>query len=270
MRGLFAKIGYETWLPTLLFGLSLLIVNALLTFILPQTQQALDGVLGQIPLAKTLLTALLGTEVGDEISARTMQAFLWVHPVVLSLVWAHEITLCTRFPAGEIDRGTIDILLSFPVSRRQIYWCESAVCLLTGLVILALGLVGHRLAAPAMPADMRPELSRASLVIFNLYCVYLAIGGISFLVSSLSDRRGRAIAVVFAIVLISFLLNFIAQFWEPAKRFAHLSVMTYYQPALILRSGEIPSTNIAVLIAIGTLTWLVAGEVNRRRSICTV
>jgi ABC-2 type transport system permease protein len=103
-----------------------------------------------------------------------------------------------------------------------------------------------------------------------LYCVYIAIGGISFLVSSLSDRRGRAIAVVFAIVLVSFLLNFIAQFWEPAKRFAHLSVMTYYQPALILRSGEIPSTNIAVLIAIGTLTWLVAGEVNRRRSICTV
>ena len=70
-----------------------------------------------------------------------------------------EIVLCTRMPAGEIDRGTIDVLLSLPVSRRAVYWSESIVWLITGVLILVMGLIGHRITAPVMPEEMRPELS---------------------------------------------------------------------------------------------------------------
>jgi len=35
MRGLFTKALYEVWLSTLLFGFSLMLVKALLTYILP-------------------------------------------------------------------------------------------------------------------------------------------------------------------------------------------------------------------------------------------
>ena len=270
MRGLFTKALYEVWLPTLLFGFSLFAVKALLTYILPQIQEGLGGVLDQIPFVRSMLTALLGTELGDEITARTMQAFLWVHPVVLALVWAHEITLCTRMPAGEIDRGTIDVLLGLPVSRRAVYFCESIVWLVSGLLIIVMGLLGHRIAAPAMPEEMRPELSRAVLVMANLYCVYVAVGGIAFLVSALSDRRGRAMAIVFGIVLASFLLNFVSQFWEPAKQIAFLGIMEYYQPAQILQSGDFPIRDVAVLLFVGGSAWLLGGEVVARRSICTV
>jgi ABC-2 type transport system permease protein len=270
MRGLFTKALYEIGPTTLLFCFSLLAVMSLLTYVLPQFQEGLGGVLDQLPFAKSMLTALLGTELGEEITARSMQILLWVHPVVLALVWTHEIVLCTRMPAGEIDRGTIDVLLGLPVSRRAVYFCESAVWLITGLLVLGMGLLGHRLAAPAMPAEIRPELSRVLLVMANLYCVYVAVGGIGFLVSSLSDRRGRAMAVVFGIVLASFLLNFVAQFWEPARQFAFLSVMKYYQPAQILRSGDFPIRDVAVLLSVGATAWLLGGEVVARRSLCTV
>jgi hypothetical protein len=270
MRGLFCKTLHETWLPTLLFGCALFVVKALLTHILPQIQEGLVGVFDQMPVVRSMLTALLGTELGEQISARTMQAFLWVHPVVLALVWAHEIAFCTRMPAGEIERGTIDFLLSLPVSRRVVYACESIVWLLSGLVILAMGFLGHRIAAPAMPVEMRPELSRAMLVTVNLYGVYLAVGGIAFLVSALSDHRGPAMAVIFGIVLASFLLNFVAQFWDPAKPFAFLGVMNYYQPARILQGGDLPLRDLSVLLSVGGLAWLLGGEVVARRSICTI
>jgi hypothetical protein len=270
MRGLFSKTLHEVWLPTLLFGCSLLVVKALLTHVLPQIQEGLGDVFDQIPFVRSMLTALLGTELGEEISARTMQAFLWVHPVVLALLWAHEIAFCTRMPAGEIDRGTIDVLLSLPVSRRAVYACESIVWLVSGLLLLGMGLLGHRIAAPAMPEQMRPELSRAVLVTANLYCVYVAVGGIAFLVSALSDHRGPAMAIVFAIVLASFLLNFVAQFWDPARQIAFLSVMQYYQPARILQSGHLPIRDVAVLLLVGGSTWFLGGEVVARRSICTV
>lgn len=270
MSGLLVKTVRETWLATLLFGAGLLTAMALLTYILPQVQANISDVLAKMPLVKMLVRAMLGADIGEEINARMMQAILWVHPVVLTLTWGHVIVLCTRVPAGEIDHGTIDILLGLPVSRWTLYLCESAVWLLSGTCVLALGLTGHLLTAPAMAVDVRPDRVEVALIMLNLGCVYVAVGGITWLVSTLSDRRGHAIAVVFAIVLASFLLNFLAHFWEPAKQIEFLSVMDYYRPAEILRSRHVPVADITTLLLVGGATWALGGQVLSRRSICTV
>jgi ABC-2 type transport system permease protein len=252
------------------FGFGLFAVMLLLTYILPQINEALTEILHRVPFARTFVTMLLGNALGAEITARSMQAFLYVHPAVLILVWAHAVTFCTRVPAGEIDRGTIDVLLSLPVSRRALYWVESVMWLITGVVVLSMGLAGHLVAAPRMPDELRPDLQRVMLVMANLYCVYVAVGGIAFLVSAMSDRRGRAIAVVFSILLASFLLNFVANFWEPAQQIAFLGILEYYRPAEILQRGDFPVRDIAVLTAVGFVTWLAGGEILARRSIATV
>jgi len=270
IRGLFAKTIRETWLATLLFGGGLLLAMALLTHILPQVQEGLNTVFSEMPFVGMLVNALLGTDMGQEITPQVMSAILWVHPVVLTLVWAHEITFCTRVPAGEIDRGTIDILLGLPVSRRTVYLSETAVWLASGAIVLSLGLVGHLIRAPGMPDEVRPAMSRIVLVMINFYCVYITIGGVTFFVSALSDRRGRAVAVVFAIVLASFLVNFLARFWEPAEQIAFLSVMEYYQPANTLRTGAFPVGDAITLLVVGIATWLLGSEVFARRSICTL
>ena len=270
MRGLLTKSIREVWVSTLIFGTGLLLILALLTHILPQILEGLGSMLAQMPFVKMLITALLGTDIGDQLSAQTMQGFLFVHPVVLSLVWAHEIVFCTRMPAGEIDRGTVDVLLGLPVSRRAVYLCESIVWLVSGMFILAMALFGHWLASPALLPEMRPALSRVMLVMLNLFCVYAAVGGIAFLVSSLSDRRGRAMAIVFGIVLTSFLLNFVAQFWEPAQQLSFLGVLHYYRPAMILSEGQLPTLDVTVLLVVAAVSWLIGGEVLARRSICTL
>ena len=125
---------------------------------------------------------------------------------------------CSRFPAGEIDRGTVDVLLGLPVSRRKAYYVEVFAWMLSGMFVLTMGYLGHRTTAPLMPADMRPGPVDAAFVLINLFCVYLAVGAFAFLISANSDRRGRAIGATIALVLCSYLLNFLAQFWEPGKR----------------------------------------------------
>jgi len=270
IRGLIAKTIREVWLATLLFGIGLSLVMALLTYILPQIQEGITEVFAMLPFVKTLVQAILGIDVGDDLTAQMIQAILWVHPVVLALVWAHEIVFCTRVPAGEIDRGTIDVLLGLPVSRRAVYLCESLMWLASGAFVLLLGALGHLAASPSMPAEMRLEISRIVLVMINFGCVYVAVGGIAFFVSALSDRRGRAIGIVFAIVLASFLLNFLAQFWEPAQQVAFMSVMDYYRPAQILRTGRLPMDDVVTLLVVGSAAWLAGREVFARRSICTL
>ena len=120
-----------------------------------------------------------------------------------------------------------------------------------------------------MPVENRPVWTLIALILFNMFCLYIAVGGVAFLISSFSERRGRAVFVVFAIVVASFLINFLAQFWGPAEPFAFLSVVEYYQPAKILKSGTLPFGDIAVLLGIGAIAWIAGGEVVARRSICT-
>ncbi len=121
----------------------------------------------------------------------------------------------------------------------------------------------------------RPAFMVLFRVAVNFYCLYLAVGGIAFLVSSLSDRRGRAMGVVFGVLLASFLLNFIAQFWEPARYVSFLSLLNYYQPLALLQSPDTgwaawPVTDMAVLTGIGVALWAVGGTCFARRDICTV
>lgn len=270
MRGLLNKIAYETRVPALLFGIGMCLIMALLTALLPKVLGDLDRLLERLAFVKPLITALLGVDPGKQPTAQVMQAFLWVHPTVLTLLWAHEVMYCTRVPAGEIDRGTIDFLLSLPVSRWKIYLSETIGWLCTGVLILSMGYAGHFAASAGLQPQMRPGALITAWVMLNLLAVYSVVGCFAFLVSACSDRRSRAMGVVFAVLLFSFLLNFLAQFWEPARAISFLSIMEYYRPALIIQSGTFPSTDVAVLAAISGFCWIVGGFVFRRRSICTV
>ncbi|MEQ9407080.1 MAG: ABC transporter permease subunit [Fuerstiella sp.] len=270
MRGLLRKIFIEVRWPVLFFGLGLALVMALLTALLPKVLGDIDRVFEKLPFVKPLLTALLGIEPTDGFTAQMMQAFLWVHPTVLSLLWAHELMYCTRVPAGEIDRGSVDFLLGLPVSRWKLYVTETIGFLLTGLVILSIGFAGHWFASGWLQPEMRPGAFATFSVMTNLMAVYCAVGGLAFLVSAASDRRGRAIGIMFAILLMSFLVNFLAQFWQPAKSVSFLSVMEYYRPALTIQSGSFPWTNVLILLTVAATSWILGGVIFRCRSICTV
>ncbi|MFY9252284.1 MAG: ABC transporter permease subunit [Fuerstiella sp.] len=270
MKGVLRKIFHEVRWPVLFFSVGLAIIMALLTALLPKVLGDIDKVFEKLPFIKPIITALLGMDPGDGFTAQMMQAFLWVHPTVLSIIWAHELMYCSRMPAAEVDRGSIDFLLGLPISRWRLYLAETIGWLISGATIICVGVSGHLIASSMLQPQMRPGAFAIFCVVANLFAVYLAVGGISFLVSASSDRRGRAIGIMFAILLVSFLLNFLAQFWQPAKQVSFLSVMEYYRPAAVIQSGSFPWFDVGTLCGIAFVAWLSAGIVFRRRSICTV
>ncbi len=150
----------------------------------PKGSGDIHRVFERMPFVKPLITALLGIDPGDQLTAQMTQAFLWVHPTVLTLMWAHEVMYCTRCPAGEVDRGTIDFLMSLPVSRWRVFLAESLGWILSGLFIVACGLSGHLIASRFIRPEMQSTLPQVAFVFANLMCLYLAVGSFTFLVSS--------------------------------------------------------------------------------------
>ncbi len=270
MFGLLEKIRIEVFWSVVWFSLGLGLDMGLLTALLPKVLGNIHEVFDKMPLVKPLIAALLGVDPGNQISSQLSQAFLWVHPTVLTLIWAHEVMYCSRMPAGEIDRGTADFFLCLPVTRKAIFLSETIGWVVSGGVMLTAGLLGHLIASAIVHAEMRLSLVSAVLVISNLAAVYLAIGSFVFLVSALSDRRGRAIGIVFSVLLVSFLLNFLAQFQDWAKAISWLSVMEYYRPAIVIQEGRFPVRDVVTLLTLSACFWTAALVVFQRRSICTV
>jgi hypothetical protein len=269
MRGLWRKIWLETRWQLMIFGIALFVVPLLLTLLLPQLEEGLNQVLTAMPFVRQFIQALLGDDLGERIGPLSLQAIIWVHPTVLALLWAQEIVFCSRVPPGEIDRGTIDILLSWPLSRRKIFLTESLSTLVIGAAMTLCMLAGHYLARQFGESNTTTEFTRILIVLVNLYCLYLAVAGATLLIASLSSHRGRAMATMFALVLASFLVNFMVQFWPTISSLRWLSVLHYYRPADILVTGQVAWTHLIVLVSIAGIAWGIAGEVFARRSIAT-
>ncbi len=271
-RGLCLKAAIELWPITLGFGLALFLIEGVLAYVLPTFQQQFAQQLTQLQFAQTFVKALLGADMGKNapMGPEMILSIVWVHPVVLALVWAHAILACTRVPAGEVDRGTIDVLLGMPVSRWDVYRSETAVWLTSGVLLMGAAIAGNMLGASRVTGSATPDFARSGIVLANLFCLYVAAGGLAWLMSALSDRKGRAMTIVFILVITSFLVSYLAQLWQPAERLAFLSVLNYYRPLFVLRDGVWPLRDMGVLVGVGAALWLTGGIVFARRDLCTV
>jgi ABC-type transport system involved in multi-copper enzyme maturation permease subunit len=271
--GLLSKSVREAAMQTLLFAAALFVVEALVVYILSTFFRELAEQWNQVRFLQDILTALLGTELGGNLGPPAIAAMPWVHPIVLTLTWAHAILHTTRVPAGEIDRGTIDVLLGLPVARVQVFLCECAVGLLAGAILILAALAGNLLGtwlvgsgAAASAATVAQRVAAAA----NLYGLYMTVGGIAACLSAFSNRRGRAMGATFGVVVGLFLVNSLVPFWTWAERVGPCNPLHYYRPLLIFRDNALPLRDIAVLVTAGATLWAAGAWRFARRDICTV
>lgn len=267
--GLLRKALRELLLTTLLLGAFLGLAEGLLTYVLTSRQAQFAQRIADVPFLQSFLKGLLGVETAGAIGPGMLAAVAWVHPVILSIAWAHAIIVATRVPAGEIERGTIDVLLGLPISRRELWLTETVACVLAGAAVMLAAAAGHLLGARFLDPALRLPPERVGIIVVNLFAVYLAVGALAMLLSALSDRRGRAIAIAFGIAVSSILINYLSQVWASAESIAFLSILQYHRPLLVMRDGAWPVRDLAVLGSVSLAFWLAAGVVMSRRDVTT-
>ncbi len=256
-RGIFRKTARDTLPLLLIITIAIVTLESLVVGVLSEFTEEINYIWLQRPLFQRFAKMLVGADLGPEASATTFMTIGFTHPLMFTLTWLFLLVTCTRVIAGEIDRGTADLLLTLPVSRGSVYVSVSAVWVLSGIPISLAPLSGAWIGEHVFSLWEPLVLSRLAILIVNLLALYLAIGGAVMLASSVVSRRGPAVAVVLAGLLASFLLNFLAQLWSPAEHVAFLSILHYYKPLPVVRTGDWPLLNITVLLGLGAVFWSV-------------
>lgn len=267
MRGILLKIRREIFGFSLAFGLGLMAFHILLAYIAPTILSELSGRFLQTMLIKTVLKGLFGGDVGQTLGTIAIVSLSWIHPIPLVVLWSQSIALWSRMPAGEIEKGTLDIYLSQPVSRFQIFLGETIAWLVSGLILIGMALVGNRIGNASLADEYRISYSVLLKLAANLYALYLAVGGFACFCSSLCNRRSSAMGFAFCFVAFSYLLHTLIPFWSTAKQIAFLSVMDYYNPMIIIQNPSWPIRNIAALVSVSFFFWLAGLAVWERRNL---
>jgi beta-exotoxin I transport system permease protein len=266
-RGVLLKAIRETWLMTLLFAAGLFAFHSMLAYVMSSFYDDMVGMLSVNRLFQTMMQAMLGQDFGGAISRDAAAAFCWVHPLGLFVLCGYLMAYCTRFPVGEIDRGTIHLLLGQPVSRLGLIIGETVVGLASLLVLLGFCAVAHVLGLLAYLPDAGMVLESLPAVLVNFLALLLAVGGVACLISSISRRRLVAIGGIFAIVEASFLLNYLAPFSKTAESLTFLGALHYYRPLAIVRDGGWPIGHIAILLTVGGVFWVASAVIFTRRNL---
>jgi ABC-2 type transport system permease protein len=267
--GLVQRSLRETWATTLIFALLVGGFSALLAYVLPGVQERFLQRNFIPPQLLQIRNALLGVDGATTSVAQFAFGLAWAHPVVMTLVFAHAVMLVTRVPAGEVERGTMDVLLGLPVSRWTLHVSESAAWVISGAVLLGSMFAGSYLGAQFIKPANRPEWDGILIVLVNLAGVYFVAGTAGLLAATCTNRRGRAVLWVLIFIVGSMLLFLLRSLWEPADKFGFLSLMHYYRPAVILRAGEWPVRDLIVLGSGMAVLWVLSGVILSRRALTT-
>lgn len=199
---------------------------------------------------------------GANVSITTFDGFLTLE--YFSLMWviivvAFSISVATSSIAGEIEKGTMELLLSQPITRRATV-ITRMIFHLAGLVLIILATI---LPIVALTPLIDAELDYAGVLALcaSSLVFYLAFASVAFLVSALLSDRGRAIFISVGILIFSYAIDILASFNETIDRIHFLSFFDYYDPYRYLHDVSFAWGDLVILAAlfvvcsIGAVVW---------------
>jgi ABC-2 type transport system permease protein len=202
-----------------------------------------------------IFQAVAGEELALGMTSRGLLAFAWNHPVVHALLAAVMLGLASRAIAGEIEGGTMELVLSQPISRPMYLGTQIVFALAVLITLAGIMLVGVHIGLSVFELQRVLQWRAFLPVAVNLISLEMAIYGVTLLLSSSSREAGRVVTITLLFVLLSYLLQAIARIWPAIHFLLRYTIFEYYSPQRIIMSSAAPWRNVMILSGVG----LVAG-----------
>jgi beta-exotoxin I transport system permease protein len=203
---------------------------------------------------------------GDVFSLGGSIAIGYIHPIAIVLIAIFAIGFTTTAVAGERQRGTLEVILARPVSRRSLYATELVAALVfIGLTLLG-AIVGTLVGSVISGAYGELAIERLPLLWLNGLLLWGAIAAISLAASVAFDRLTPALGITLAIVVISYFLEILGSLWPDAKGLQPFSLFHYLAAREIL-AGTVDLFGLGLLTVVAAAAIVVALVVFPRRDL---
>lgn len=175
-----------------------------------------------------------------------------IHPISLILNSVFAVGFATAAIAGERQRGTLEVLLARPLSRRGLYVTLLVATLSFVAVAVLATITGAIVGSLLAGVSDELEMGRLPLLWLNGFLLFGAISAIGLAASVSFDRLTPALGIAVAAVVAMYFLDVLGTFWPDAEGLRPYSLFYYYTPKQLLE-GVVSELDFALLAVVAAL-----------------
>ena len=189
-------------------------------------------------------------------------SFIWV-----VIIAAFVISFTSGALAKELEQGTLELLLAYPLGRIQLFLSKLAAMVIALAIIVAATLGG--LWGGALSQQLNVAAASYWAVGALGMAFGLAIAGYGFLFSAAASERALAAGAAAGLTVIFYAVNFAAQSWDQLQGLRPFTLFHYYVPEDAINLGRLDLQAMLLLLAVAVVTTAAAGAVFRLRDLST-
>jgi ABC-2 type transport system permease protein len=254
---------YQRRTALMWYSVSLISYSVMITWYFPLIADAgLEEMISSLP--KEMIAFFAGTNASiftlGGFLATEYTGFIWV-----LIMAAAGITFAVKSYSSEVSAGTMELLLSQPISRRSLAITRS-VALTIYLSILTVSTVWP---IQLVAAFQDIKYDAGNLWLFGAVGLLLsiAISGVAMLAASASRESGKPAGVVGGVLGIMWILHFLAANAEWAKKLEVVNLFKYWNSAAIIDNGTVAGSAWFVLGGVALASLVASVFVFSRRDV---
>jgi ABC-2 type transport system permease protein len=219
-----------------------------------------------VDMLPSFIKTILGGDVLQVGNVAGLIAIGYQHPLVLLLYMLFAVGVPTGLLAGEVQKGTMELILSRHTTKTQVYICAGLITI-TGMYALVLAMFLGTVAATSLyQFDQAVPLYSFFKMAVVGGMLASAVGGIALLAAA-CFRRGTAVWLTVAYLVVNYFVSIIAEWWPRMKWLEPTTIFNYVDgPAIFGKSGW-PIGDMSVLVSILVVSVLLGGIIWSRRDL---
>ena len=186
---------------------------------------------------------------GDIFTVSGALALALIHPIGIILTSVFSVGFSATAVAGERQRGTLEVALARPITRRMFYLTLLEATFGFVAVTAAALLIGGILGASFAGVIDEVPLRNVPLLWLNAILLFGSFASVGLAASVSFDRVAPAVGVTLGFAVLMYFLEILGSLWPSAEVLQPYSLFHYLRAKDILVSGVRP-LDIALLSAI--------------------
>ena len=193
---------------------------------------------------------------GDIFTLAGSIALGFIHPIPIILTSVFSVGFSAAAVAGERQRGTLEVALARPISRRAFYLTLLAAAFVFVGVTVASLLAGGIAGSVFAGVISELALENVPLLWLNGVLLFGSIAAVSLAASVSFDRLPPALGVTIGFVVVMYFLEILGSLWPEADILQPYSLFHYLKPKAILIGTAAPFDDVVLaVVVVAAMLW---------------
>ena len=228
--------------------------------------ERVKAMLQYIDMLPAFIKAFFG---GDALQYRNIAGLITIgyqEPFVLLLYMLFAVGVPTALLAGEVQRGTMELILSRQTTKTHVYICAGLITVVGMYALVIVMFLGTVVSTNLYKFDQEVPLYRFFKLAVNGGILASAVGGIALLAAA-CFRRSMAVSLTVAYLVVNYFIMIITQWWPRMKWLDPVTIFNYVDGGKIFIEPAWPVSDMCVLISLLVVSTVLGGLVWWRRDL---